>query len=450
MKGWRTTLVAVSLLSSVSGAAWGAPVLLIAIDGLRPVDVREAKDKNINIPHLRRFMDEGSSARGVQGVLPTVTYPSHTTLLTGAAPARHGIVSNTSFDPLQINQTGWFWYGSDINRDTLWDAAAKVGLSTANVHWPVSVGVRSIRWNLPQIWRTGHEDDAKLLSALATPKLLSQLRTNGPAYAAGIDESIDADENRAQFAVNLIGKHQPEFMTVYLTALDHEQHLEGPASPAAYKVLERIDVLIGKLVAAQMEAHPDAVITIASDHGFAALDTEVNLFRAFIDAGLIKVDAQNKVTSWQAMPWPSGGSAAIILADAADPKLEQQVAGVLADLKKNPELKIDRILTQSEIQAKGGNPDAKFYIGFKPGAAAGGYKGANAPLISKTSNRGTHGYFADEPAMRSAFMIMGPDIRKGQDLGIIDMRSIAPTIAQILGAPLPKAEVAPLDVMDSP
>ena len=450
MKGWRTAFVAASLLSSVSGAAWGAPVLLIAIDGLRPVDVREAKTKNINIPHLRRFMDEGSAARGVQGVLPTVTYPSHATLLTGTAPARHGIVSNTSFDPLQINQSGWFWYGSDIKRDTLWDAAAKVGLSTANVHWPVSVAVRSIRWNLPQIWRTGHEDDAKLLNALATPKLLTELKVNGVPYAAGIDESIDADENRAEFAVNLIGKHQPEFMTVYLAALDHEQHLEGPASPAAYKVLERIDVLIGKLVAAQMEAHPDAIIAIASDHGFAALDTEVNLFRAFMDAGLITLDAQNKVTSWQAMPWPSGGSAAIILADAADPKLEQQVAGVLADLKKNPELKIDRILTQSEIQSKGGNPDAKFYIGFKPGAAAGGYKGANAPLISKPSNLGTHGYFADEPSMRSAFMIMGPNIQKGHDLGIIDMRSIAPTIAQILGAPLPEAEVAPLDVIDSP
>jgi len=33
---------------------------------------------------------------------------------------------------------------------------------------------------------------------------------------------------------------------------------------------------------------------------------------------------------------------------------------------------------------------------------------------------------------------------------IIDMRSIAPTIAQILGSPLPKAEVAPLDVVESP
>lgn len=450
MKGWQTSLVAASLLSSVSGATWGAPVLLISIDGLRPVDVREAKAENINIPNLKRFMDQGSSASGVQGVLPTVTYPSHTTILTGSAPARHGIVSNTSFDPLQINQTGWFWYGSDVKCETLWDAAAKVGLSTANVHWPVSVAVHSIRWNLPQIWRTGHEDDAKLLNALATPKLLSELQINGVAYAAGIDESIEADENRAQFAVNLIGKHQPEFMTVYLAALDHEQHLEGPGSVAAYKVLERIDALIGKLVSAERAAHPDAVIAIASDHGFAPLDIEVNLFRAFIDAGLISVDDQNKVTSWRAMPWPSGGSAAIILADAADPKLEQQVASLLGELKKNPELKIDRILTQSGIQAKGGNPDAKFYVGFMPGAAAGGYKGANAPLITKATYRGTHGYFADEPSMQSAFMIMGPDILKGHDLGNIDMRSIAPTIAHILGIALPEAEADPLNLTESP
>jgi len=47
-------------------------------------------------------------------------------------------------------------------------------------------------------------------------------------------------------------------------------------------------------------------------------------------------------------------------------------------------------------------------------------------------------------------MIMGADIRKGHDLGIIDMRSIAPTIAQILGASLPKAEAVSLDVVVSP
>ena len=44
MRGWRTAF-AVALMSSQAGAAWGAPVLLVSIDGLRPADVVEA-DKN--------------------------------------------------------------------------------------------------------------------------------------------------------------------------------------------------------------------------------------------------------------------------------------------------------------------------------------------------------------------------------------------------------------------
>ncbi len=50
----------------------------------------------------------------------------------------------------------------------------------------------NIRWNLPQIWRAGQPDDAKLLSALAAPGLVSSLeKAVGEPYAYGIDESID-------------------------------------------------------------------------------------------------------------------------------------------------------------------------------------------------------------------------------------------------------------------
>lgn len=49
-------------------------------------------------------------------------------------------------------------------------------------------------------------------------------------YAAGIDRSIAGDENRGEFAIKLIEAHKPDFTTVYLTALDHEQHAEGPDS----------------------------------------------------------------------------------------------------------------------------------------------------------------------------------------------------------------------------
>ncbi len=449
MKSWHFLTAGVAFLSPVA-PAWGAPVLFIAIDGLRPVDVHEAEAKGLKIPNLKRFLVEGSSARAVKGVAPTITYPSHATLVTGVSPLRHGIVSNTSFDPRQINQGGWYWYGSDIKVDTLWDAAAGIGLTTANVHWPVSVGIRSITWNLPQIWRTGHEDDAKLLAALATPGLIKQLEADGTRYAQGIDETIDGDTNRARFAVKLIRRHRPDFTTVYLTAYDHEQHLAGPDTSQARAVLEKIDALVGELVEAQNEARPDSVIAVASDHGFSPVDTEVNLFRAFIDAGLITLNAAGKIVGWQAMPWPSGGSAAIVLADPKDPALISRVADLLARLQAQPELKIDRVLAPSAIRAKGGNPQASFYVGFKPGATSGAFKGANAPLLSAAAYRGTPGYLPDEPLMRSVFMVMGPDIKRGHDLGVIDMRMIAPTLASIMGGRLPASEMAPLDVESRP
>lgn len=48
---------------------------------------------------LHRMVNEGVSADGVRGVFPSVTYPSHTSNLTGAMPARHGIYYNWPFEP---------------------------------------------------------------------------------------------------------------------------------------------------------------------------------------------------------------------------------------------------------------------------------------------------------------------------------------------------------------
>src|SRR5262245_21242638 len=85
------------------------PLVLISIDGLRPGDVLEAERRGLRIPNLRRLAREGAFATGVRGVLPTVTYPSHTTLVTGVAPARHGILANKPFDPTGRGD-GWYWY----------------------------------------------------------------------------------------------------------------------------------------------------------------------------------------------------------------------------------------------------------------------------------------------------------------------------------------------------
>lgn len=438
------SLGAVLFLLSASTAV-ASPVLLISIDGMRPGEVLEAQKRGLKIPNLRRFLAEGSYAESVVGVLPTLTYPSHTTLLTGVDPATHGIVNNTTFDPLNINAVGWYWYASDIKVPTLWDAARAKGLTVGNVHWPVSVGATSINWNIPQIWRSGHADDDKLIAALATPGLLGPMETALGKYAPGVAETIEADENRGKFAVRLINDKKPEFVTVYLTALDHIEHLTGPGSAESHAALERIDAIVGDLIAAERVARPDAVVSVVSDHGFAPTTYEINFFRPFIDDGLITVTPDGKVKSWEATPWISGGSVAVVLARPDDAALVARVRALLDRLKANPDARIANIVDRAEVRKGGGNPGASFYIELSNGALTGLFD-AKAPLVKTAGYRGMHGYFPNNPAMRSAFLIMGPGIAKHKSLGEIDMRAIAPTLAKVMGFGLPTAQKAAVDV----
>lgn len=440
-------LLASALAALVPATALAEPVLLISIDGLRPGDVLDADKRGLSIPNLRRFVKDGAHASGVTGVLPTLTYPSHSTLITGVSPARHGIVANNSFDPMGINQGGWTWYAQDIKVPTLWDAAAKAGLTTGNIHWPVSVAAKDVTWNLPQIWRTGHGDDAKLLDALATPGLKAELeQAVGRPYAMGIDESLAGDQNRGRFATALIAAHKPQFLTVYLAALDHEEHHSGPDSAESKATLEKIDAIVGDLVAAERKAHPGAVIALVSDHGFVATHTGINLYRPFIDAGLITLGKDGKVASWRAMPWISGGSAAIMLAQPDDAALSAQVRALLDRLAANPANGIITVADKAKIASMGGNPQAAYYLNLAPGFVTDIFRGADAPLVAPTPVKGMHGYFPGPASLQSTFMLMGKGVAAGKDMGPIDMRAIAPTLARIMGTDLPDAQVAPVAV----
>jgi predicted AlkP superfamily pyrophosphatase or phosphodiesterase len=417
------------------------PVVLISIDGLRPGDILEADKRGLHVPNLRHMVAEGTYADGVRGVLPTLTYPSHTTIITGVSPARHGILSNLTFDPLMKNQQGWYWYASDIKAETLWEAARIAHLKTANVHWPVSVDA-PIDLNLPQIWRTGTPDDRKLVRALSTPGLYDRMEHALGPYADGDDESIDGDENRARFGINLIETEHPRFTTLYYTALDHTQHLFGPDTPEAHAVLERIDAIVGRVTEAARKADPRTIICVISDHGFAPIAHDVNLAGAFMRAGLITVDDTKKITDWTAEPWFSGGSAAIVLKTPDDAALKQKVAGLLETLRADPANGIVKILDRDGIAAQGGNPQASFYVDFKVGYEMG--TDPSKPMVAPSTLKGMHGYFPETPEMRSTFLIAGPGIAAHRTVGEIDMRDIAPTLAKLMGVTLPKAEGKPL------
>jgi len=415
-----------------------SPVVLISIDGLKPEYVLNADAHGLKIPTLRRFLKEGAYSAGVHGVVPTVTYPSHTTMITGVSPAKHGINANTTFDPLRKNNGGWYWYSEDIKVPTLWDAAAAAGLTTANVHWPVSVAEPHITWNLPQYWRAGTPDDAKLMHVLSTPGLLDILEKHQGPYADGIDESIEGDENRAKFAERLIQAAHPDFITIYLTALDTEEHASGPFSAQSNATLERIDAALGGILfSAEHTYRGSAVVCVVSDHGFVATDKAFHLAVAFRKAGLIEFDEKEKIKSWKAMTWGAGGSEAIVLHDKNDAATKAQVAQLLAKLASDPANGIERIVPEEELRTRGGFPDAAFLVALRPGFVVG--ENFSGELVTSTKTKGMHGYWPDHPEMNSSFFLLGHGWSP-RSLGEIDMRSIAPTLAHILGLQLPQAE----------
>ena len=62
------------------------PLLVLSVDGLDWRYLRDANQLGLKIPNLRRLMSDGEVTQGVIGVYPTVTWPSHTSMITGVRP----------------------------------------------------------------------------------------------------------------------------------------------------------------------------------------------------------------------------------------------------------------------------------------------------------------------------------------------------------------------------
>jgi predicted AlkP superfamily pyrophosphatase or phosphodiesterase len=432
-----------------------APVLMISIDGLKPEYVTHADEHHLRIPTLRRFLTDGTYADGVLPVVPSVTYPDHTTLITGVWPEVHGIYNNMLFDPDHDLSGAWNWYAESIRVPTLWDAAHAAGIATASVSWPVSVNA-PVDTLIPEYWRTDaagskNPQDDYLMRAISRPDgaLAAMEQRLGQHYMDGNDTTTNGDRTRTAFALDILAQRKPGFMTIHLSSLDEYEHLAGPFSKEADDDLEAVDGMVGQLIAAALKNDPSTVIVVVSDHGFAKVEHAFNIAIPFLKAGLITMGKNPytgapSVTAWKAEPWAAGGLAAIMLHDPSDQAMRQQVGTMLQQLAADPANGIAKILSGEEVRKSGGFPDAAFIVGLKPGYVTGA--ALSGDLVTATPVKGTHGYLPLFPEMHASFFVMGAGIAHGRDLGLIDMRQIAPTVAGILGVPLPDAKQPKLAV----
>ena len=115
-------------------------LIIISLDSLGFRDIDEHREE---LPTLNKLVQGGTWVKKVQGIYPTLTYPSHTTIITGQYPSVHGIVNNTKIQP-ERRSPDWYWYQKDVKSTTLYDLAHRKGLKTAAFLWPVTAGSRSL------------------------------------------------------------------------------------------------------------------------------------------------------------------------------------------------------------------------------------------------------------------------------------------------------------------
>ena len=128
-------------------------------------------------------MREGQYSRGVDWRRPTITWPSHTTILTGVDPVVHGILSN--WRPPGDRYLDY----SQIKSPNLIGAAHKAGLTIAAVTWPVTVGA-PVDWNLPEYFskrRGGYMDFRSIESKSNPPDLVAKIAADYTDIRATMD-----------------------------------------------------------------------------------------------------------------------------------------------------------------------------------------------------------------------------------------------------------------------
>jgi predicted AlkP superfamily pyrophosphatase or phosphodiesterase len=121
------------------------------------------------------------------------------------------------------------------------------------------------------------------------------------------------------------------------------------------------------------------------------------------------------------------------------------VRTLLDKLAADPNDGIAEILDRDAMAKREAFPDAAFLVVLKQGYYC-GPPISGSLVIEVPGSRGSHGFSPEYPQMRASFFAMGAGIAHHRDLGVFDMRQIAPTVAKILKVPMPSAKAAPLNV----
>lgn len=434
-------LVSFSTLAQNDGSAAksGPIVVLVTIDGF---PARALKDPRLPMPTLRRMIAEGAHADAMIPINPTVTWPNHTTLITGVNASGHHVMANghiefpTPGDGPVVKP--WVPKHELVNARTLYEAAAEKGMTTGQVDWVAIYGAKDVRWQFgekPE--RTGPIVQDLVRQGVVTQEQIEDFNHGSPAWH---------DEIWTDAAIDILTHHTPNLLLFHLLQTDALQHEYGPLTSAAYAAYAYADSRLAQLVDAARSAGLLDRITfiVASDHGFGNVKDAIRPNTLLAQRGILT--RQNGKYTGGAWFLTEDGEASLYIRDKAlrstlVPELKSYFAAMPG---------VDGAYDSEEAKALGlptvGTTDQApdLYLTAKPGFAF--WAGEDGPLTQDVYPAvGSHGYSNSDPDMEALFVAYGAHIRAGVDLGTIRNLRVAPTIAKLLGVSLPAAKEPSLD-----
>jgi len=416
-------------------------VVLISIDGFRPDFYLEEKWP---APNLQEMAKSGARSLGVTGVFPSVTYPSHTTVITGRTPLHHGIYYNAPFEP--AGQTGrWYWESELIQVPTLWDGVRAAGLKSASFIWPASVGA-PIDYNLPEYWSL-EEGFGRIepMRGKETPKgLLAEMELNvlGKLNEKTFNgDYLNREDRIGEMAGYILETYKPNLITLHLIATDHFQHEEGRDGPMVRKSLAATDRAIGKIIEAADRAGilDQTTFIVTGDHGFVNIHSSISPNVWLVEAGLIenKPDRGN----WKAAFHTSGASAFLHLKDKNDQETLKAVESILEKLPESQK-KLFRVVSREELDQVGADPNAFLALAPVQGIS---FSASSQGAVLKPAQGGTHGFFPDFDEIETGFIAWGAGIRSNVEIQEMSLTDVAAVVDYLLNLKmdLPESNLYP-------
>jgi len=290
-----------------------------------------------NTPHLNALLQDGFG-RPMQTVLPAVTCSVQATMLTGLMPAEHGIVGNGWYfrDLAEIG----FWKQSNhlISGERVFQAARQRDAShtTAKMFWWYNM-YADVDWSVTP--RPSYPADGrKVMDIYSAPAELrddlQQRHGRFPLFHFwGPTAVIKSSTWITDASLDVLRRHDPSLLLVYLPHLDYNLQRLGPNDPAIADDVRAVDLEAGRLIGAARDI--DADVIVLSEYGITHVDKPIHINRVLRENGLLAV--RKEPLGWETLD--AGASTAFAVAD-------HQVAHVYVN--KPSELERVRKLLASE------------------------------------------------------------------------------------------------------